>query len=152
MQNKIKKIADLIIPATKQIECFYESGDLQAYNAWVEIVGENIASHSELTDIKNGQAIITVDHSGWSQQILLKKEKILEIFTKKYPQLNITGLSIFVKSEIKDEYKKERKFYKPSAKEIKEFENDEIKKDLPPELKKKFKSLKKAIQKSYKKE
>lgn len=124
---------------------------LSIFDTWEKIIpNSKLSLNTELFDIKNGIAIIKVNHSGWSQQIMMYKRTILKNFDKYYPELKIKNISVVVESEFlypkKENYSKR---YIPTAEEIKEIEEFDkkyaIEKKLPPELKKALKALKKSI-------
>lgn len=99
MQNKVKKLSEMITAYLDKIGLFEQSTVLEVYTAWSRIVGEKQAAHSKLIDIKHHTAIIGTDHAGWSQQILLNKRYILYNFQKKYPQLEVKNISVIVSSQ-----------------------------------------------------
>lgn len=73
---------------------------------WNEVVGTNIAAHSQVIDVDRGAVIVEVDHPGWAQQIQLKKRTILDRLKKGFPDLEIKNLVIRVECECKTPYKK----------------------------------------------
>ena len=73
MQNDVKKLSELIMNYLDKVGLFEQSKVLEVYSSWASIVGEKQAVHSKLIDIKHQTAVIEVDHSGWSQQVLLNK-------------------------------------------------------------------------------
>ncbi len=123
---------------------------LSIFEAWEKIVGDiNLAANCELSDINRSTAIIIVRHSGWSQQILMRKKTILKNFKKLYPELNVENISVIVQSEFIEAKPMQAKIaYKPTQEEIeyiKAFEKKQNKKSFPPELETALNSLKKAI-------
>ena len=146
MSNNIKKLTDIIISNSSLSQLFEQNNALDVYNSWSYIVGEQIASHSRLIDIKNNIAIIETDHNGWAQQILLKKREILKKFKKKYVELAIKNLSVIISSS----YEKAESVYINNANN-KTFKVDEevpansTNTDFSPELIQAFKKLKNSI-------
>ena len=67
---------------------------VSVFRSWHNIAGDDIAAHSKILDLKNGQVIIEADHPGWLQIIQLKNQKILRIMQNRYPELKITGLRL----------------------------------------------------------
>ncbi len=124
---------------------------LSIYEKWEKIISdEKIAANCELNDINNGIAIITVNHSGWSQQIFMKKKKILANFKKFYPELKVKNISVIVQSNfIQNTPPKIKSEYTPSVEEIREIEEFEKtykkEKSIAPELENALKNLKKAV-------
>lgn len=127
------------------------NNSLSIFEAWEKIVDDkNLAANCELSDINRTTAIIVVRHSGWSQQVLMRKKTILKNFKKLYPALNVENISVIVQSKFiaaKPIQVKTR--YKPTQEEIayiKAFEEKQNKKkSFPPELEAALNSLKKAI-------
>ena len=126
---------------------------LSVFDGWEKVIGDKkLATYCELYDIKNETAIIKTEHTGWSQQLLMRKKKILYNFKKFYPALDVKNISIFVESEF------ELNVNSDVSQDINGFTNDieednpktteEPDKPLPPELAKALKSLKKAISKN----
>lgn len=146
MSNNIKKLSDIIILNSSLSQLFKQNKALDVYNSWSYIVGEQIASHSRLVDIKNNIAIIETDHNGWAQQILLKKREILKKFKKKYAELAIKNLSVIISST----YERVESVYINNTNK-KAFKIDEetidhpINTDFSPELIQSFKKLKNSI-------
>ncbi|MFO8063720.1 MAG: DUF721 domain-containing protein [Spirochaetota bacterium] len=69
------------------------------FKSWHNIVGTDIASHTQLTDIKNGALKVEVDHPGWMQKLHMKKEQVLRKVAAQYPQLEIRTLHLRLVSE-----------------------------------------------------
>lgn len=146
MSNNIKKLSDIFISNSSLLQLFEKNKALDVYNSWSYIVGEQIASHSRLIDIKNNIAIIETDHNGWAQQILLKKKEILKKFKKKYSELAIKNLSVIISST----YKKEEPSYMKNinnniCKINAEIIDHSININLPQELIQTFEKLKNSI-------
>ena len=129
---------------------------LSVFEGWEKVIGDKkLAAYCELYDIKNDTAIIKTEHTGWSQQLLMRKKKILYNFKKFYPALDVKNISIFVEPEF------ELKRNSDVSEDISNsFRNDSYEDDLktteapdkplPPELAKALKSLKKSILKKNK--
>ena len=49
-----------------------------AIDIWDEVVGKNISKNTEATDVKHGVLVVKVSNSAWRQELLFKKEEILE--------------------------------------------------------------------------
>ncbi|MFC1238211.1 DUF721 domain-containing protein [Treponema vincentii] len=159
MQSDIKKLAELITAYLDKVGLFEQSQVLEVYASWASIIGEKQAGHSKLIDIKHQTAIIEVDHSGWSQQILLNKRYIIRNFQKKYPQLGVENISVIVSSHHTDSQhtrnntaeihsrKKDKTDTAPMQQEppIKAKNSDTAKNELPPEIQDAFEKLKKSI-------
>lgn len=104
-------------------------------NVWLEIVGEKLAGYCELYDIKNGVAIIEVEHPAVAQTIMSCKNEIIEKFHEKYESLNITKIRTKVKKFYANQNTKERTPIEKSSKQI------EINPSLPQNIKAIFEKI-----------
>jgi hypothetical protein len=59
-------------------------------------VGESLAEHSRVYEVKNRNLFIEVDHPGWMQLLFMKRPQILRSVKRKYPALNIRDVKIRV--------------------------------------------------------
>ncbi|UTC74929.1 DUF721 domain-containing protein [Treponema sp. OMZ 792] len=129
---------------------------LSVYESWEKVIGDKkLASYCELYDIKNDTAIIKTKHTGWSQQLLMRKKKIIYNFNKFYPALGIQNISVFVESEFELKKKADvsenlRNGLTTDIEEDNQKSINEPDKNLPPELAKALKDLKKSILKKNK--
>ena len=64
------------------------------FESWQEIVGVDMASHSRVADIRNGAAIIELDHPGWMQMFQMKEKEILRRIQKRFPDLDVKSFSL----------------------------------------------------------
>lgn len=92
-----------IIPLKDILNQFMDTLDYSEYNkeqkienTWEKIAGIKISSHSKIKEIKNEVLVIEVEHPGWIQYILLEKKNIIGRINKRFPELNIRDLNIFV--------------------------------------------------------
>lgn len=71
-----------------------QEGDTYAdfFASWREIAGPGLCDHTQVVDIKNGMAIVHVDHPGWMQKLSFKKQSILQRLQQRYPELQITNV------------------------------------------------------------
>jgi hypothetical protein len=71
-----------------------QEGDVYAdfFASWREIAGPGLCDHTQVVDIKNGMAIVHVDHPGWMQKLTFQKQSILLRLQQKYPELQITNV------------------------------------------------------------
>lgn len=148
-QELVKKFFSNLEKTSNFKENSNNNKTLSIFDAWERIIGnKNLSDHCELLNIENQTAIITVNHQGWSQQILLNKKNILYNFNKFYPELNIKNLSIVVTNNIKLPQSTSKKntsverHIKLDSSEYEEYK--EIKKY--PELDSALNALKKSIQ------
>lgn len=162
VQNDVKKLSELIMNYLDKVGLFEQSKVLEIYSSWASIVGEKQAAHSKLIDIKHQTAVIEVDHSGWSQQILLNKKYILRNFQKRYPQLEVKNVSVIVSSHyeishqfgntensakvVPDKQKVTEKAATLSVQQETSIETDDVvKTELPQEVQKAFERLRISI-------
>lgn len=129
---------------------------LSVFEGWEKVIGDKkLAAYCELYDIKNETAIIKTEHTGWSQQLLIRKKKILYNFKKFYPALDVKNISIFVEPEFElkrnsDVSEDISNSFRNDSYEDDLKTTDEPDKPLPTELAKALKSLKKSILKKNK--
>jgi len=79
------------------------------FDSWTDITAKNgiasAADHSRIKDLDNGLLLIEMDHPGWKQILQTKQSKLLNDFRKRFPELDITGISLILgngKPEISD--------------------------------------------------
>ena len=60
-------------------------------------IGEKLAAHSRIIDLKNDVLFLETDHSGWIQLFGLYKKRILTALKKEFPELKINGFSFTLK-------------------------------------------------------
>ncbi len=131
------------------------------YEKWQKIIGdEKLAQKCELFDIKNDTMILKTSHTGWSQQIIMRKKSILRNINKIYPELEVKSISIFIDEKLENERNTNFKGKKQNLVEKKDLdlyeeyniEDKNIeKKEMNPELEKALKALKKSIIRKSKK-
>lgn len=102
MDDKCKKASEFlkILVDNMVNEKILKADSLQ--KTWKNIVGDKIFSHSKLIDISSGNLVIETDHPGWSQQILFKKNKIIESVNNLFPESKVRNIFIRVKSKDKN--------------------------------------------------
>ncbi len=152
MKN-IKSSKDLVNEFSKIIENTSKlSKTSSLYNQWSQIIGdENLSKTCELYNIKNNTISIKTNHTGWSQQVLMRKKSIIRNINRLYPDLKIKNITVFIENENTQDFisKKTKKhnltdiLTEKENKEINQFEN-EIK-EIDPDLEKALKDLKKRI-------
>lgn len=133
MPNNVKKVADVITHYSEKLHLFEKTGALDVYRSWALLVDEEMAAYTRLIDIERNTAIIETDHTGWAQQLMLKKRKIVQNFKKYYPQLEIETIDVVVVSQYKEipiQKKAEKQYEEPIIRET----APEVKKELPTEL------------------
>lgn len=73
------------------------------FSGWQKLAGTDIAAHSRVNDVERGVVIVEVDHPGWLQILQMKKAKILADMKRRYPELGIENMRIFVGNGIRNE-------------------------------------------------
>ena len=68
-------------------------------NNWEKIAGKDLAMAVKPVDIKDNFLILKTDHPGWIQKFKFKEKAILREIKKKYPELEIKGIRISIKSK-----------------------------------------------------
>ena len=64
------------------------------HRSWEQIVGQDIASHTNLTEIRNHALCVEVDHPAWMQQVQLRQARILKAVQQRFPSLEIRTLHL----------------------------------------------------------
>lgn len=106
MNSDFRKASEVINALVSGLE----EGSLERANSfardWKTVAGDKIASHSRIIDVNRGNIIIEVDHPGWSQQILFKKNEIVRTLSGRFPELGIRNIVLRVVSECRTPYKR----------------------------------------------
>ena len=71
------------------------------FSSWDNIVaevwpGEDVpgaAVHSRIRELERGLLLVEADHPGWVQILQTKKVELLELVKRRYPELDIKGIS-----------------------------------------------------------
>ena len=75
-------------------------GYTKLFDSWTDITEKNgiaaAADHSRVKDLNKGLLTIEIDHPGWKQILQTKQSKLLYDFCYRFPQYNITGLSLML--------------------------------------------------------
>jgi len=82
------------------------------FDSWIDITEKNgiaaAADHSRIKDLDRGIILIEMDHPGWKQILQTKQSKLLNDFRIRFPELDITGISLMLgKPESQEEIAKE---------------------------------------------
>ena len=104
------------------------------FSCWKDLMEKNgiasAADHSRIIEEDNGLVWIEVDHPGWKQIIQTKKSKLLHDFQYRFPDMNISGISIVLYQDGSG-LQPERKLPKKKAKTKKSAKGRE-QDDFPP--------------------
>jgi hypothetical protein len=63
---------------------------------WPRIVGADLAAHSRVLDVRNGAAVVGLDHPAWLQMMHFKQERIIAAIQRSYPSLEVRYLHMTV--------------------------------------------------------
>ena len=81
------------------LSAFFERNNIQDahgyvdfFQSWQQIVGVDLAAHSDAVDIRNHALIVEVDHPGWMQKLHMQRERILKTLQQRYPNLGIRNI------------------------------------------------------------
>jgi hypothetical protein len=66
------------------------------FGGWEQLVGDSLAEHSRVHELRQQNLIVDVDHPGWMQHLLLKKGAILAKLRRQFPQLAIRDIRVRV--------------------------------------------------------
>ena len=85
--------------AGKLLSAFFERNNIQDtrgyvdfFQSWQQIVGVDLAAHSDAVDIRNHALVVEVDHPGWMQKLHMQRERILKTLQQRYPNLDIRNI------------------------------------------------------------
>jgi len=72
------------------------------FDSWKDITEKNgitaAADHSRIKDLDRGILLIEIDHPGWKQILQTKQTKFLNDFRIRFPELDISGISLMLGS------------------------------------------------------
>ena len=72
------------------------SGEI--FSSWPELLEScNLSqgmSHSRIVDLEGSVLLVEADHPGWIQLLQTKQRDLLDAARKRFPQINLTGISI----------------------------------------------------------
>jgi hypothetical protein len=70
------------------------------FSCWKDLIEKNniaaAADHSWIKSLDRGLVWIEVDHPGWKQILQTKESKLLSDFRYRFPEMDISGLSIML--------------------------------------------------------
>ena len=75
-------------------------GASKLFDSWTDITEKNgiasAAAHSRIKDLDRGILLVEMDHPGWKQILQTKQSKLLNDFRRRFPDLNISGISLML--------------------------------------------------------
>jgi len=92
----VKKADEILSQILDQKNNMLGDSYASVFGNWLNIVGESLAEHSRIYEIRNGDLYVEVDHPGWMQLLLMKKRRIIAVVRRKYPSLKIRELRVRV--------------------------------------------------------
>jgi hypothetical protein len=92
----VKRAAEILSQILDQKERQAGETYSSVFGAWSQIAGGSLAEHSRIYEISGSNLFVEVDHPGWMQLLLMKKNQIIRSVRKRYPALNIGDLKIKV--------------------------------------------------------
>ncbi|MDR0322263.1 MAG: DUF721 domain-containing protein [Treponema sp.] len=83
-------------------------GYSKLFDSWVDITTKNgiaaAADHSRIKDLDRGILLVEMDHPGWKQILQTKQAKLLNDFRYRFPDMDISGISLMLgRSEPQEE-------------------------------------------------
>ena len=70
------------------------------FDSWTDIAEKNgissAAAHSRIKELDKGIVQIEIDHPGWKQILQTKQSKLLNDFRIRFPELDISGISLLL--------------------------------------------------------
>jgi len=70
------------------------------FDSWTDITAKNgiatAVAHSRIKDLDRGIVLIETDHPGWKQIIQTKQTKLLNDLRYRFPELEISGISLML--------------------------------------------------------
>jgi len=96
-------------------------GYSKLFDSWADITAKNgiasAAAHSRIKDLDRGILLVEMDHPGWKQILQTKQSKFLNDFRIRFPELDISGISLMLgRSDTYDDVKAEAAVSEDSAK------------------------------------
>jgi hypothetical protein len=89
----VKKIGELLSVFFDDDTIKKAQGYNSLFSSWRDIAGENIAAHSRIVELEKSVLRIEADHPGWIQILQIRQKGLLNRVRRKFPTLNITGIS-----------------------------------------------------------
>jgi len=75
-------------------------GYSKLFDSWTDITAKNgiasAADHSRIKELDRGILLVETDHPGWKQIIQTKQTKLLNDFRYRFPEMDISGISIML--------------------------------------------------------
>jgi hypothetical protein len=89
----MKKIGELLSAFFDEDTIKKARGYNDLFSSWRDIAGEGLAAHSRIAELEKSVLRIEADHPGWIQILQIRQKGLLNRVRRKFPTLNITGIS-----------------------------------------------------------
>jgi len=70
------------------------------FDSWEDITAKNgitaASAHSRIKDLSKGILLVEIDHPGWKQIIQTKQSQILSDFQRRFPDMDISAISLML--------------------------------------------------------
>jgi predicted nucleic acid-binding Zn ribbon protein len=83
MSKRPRTIGEVLGELLHQYGLMERVKEFDAVNCWVEVAGEQIASHTKARDVRDGALIIEVENSAWRNELYYLKAELIEQINKK---------------------------------------------------------------------
>lgn len=95
--GNVKKAGDLLSFFFDEKRVETATHITKLFSSWDDITSEQgipaAAAHARIAELNRNVILIEADHPGWIQILQTKQRWILDSFKRKFPSLNITGIS-----------------------------------------------------------
>jgi hypothetical protein len=96
----MKRVGDVLSAIFDENMMQKARGYSALFSCWKDLAEKNgiaaAADHSWITSLDRGMVWIEVDHPGWKQILQTKESKLLSDFRYRFPDMDISGLSIML--------------------------------------------------------
>ncbi len=95
----MKKVGDLLREYLREKGWLAGSPYDALFRDWETIAGEGLSRHTRLVDVQKGILLVEVDHPGWMQMLLLRRDGILVAARRAAPEVGLEGMKARVRAE-----------------------------------------------------
>jgi hypothetical protein len=103
----MKKAGDILSALFDENFVKKAHGYSKLFDCWEDITAKNgiaaAAAHSRIKELDRGILSIEMDHPGWKQILQTKQTKILNDFRIRFPEMDISGISLILGSSERNE-------------------------------------------------
>jgi predicted nucleic acid-binding Zn ribbon protein len=92
MKSKITPISDIVKTVFERFESERTFSKEDIEGQWKELVGDTAAKHTRPAALRKGALTVFVDSSGWMQEMVMKKRKILKQLKMRFGKDRISGI------------------------------------------------------------